>query len=117
MTVRRTETSMMTEQIIFLHACMFNPAPSTLIKALDIEFLETFPGLTSANIRNHLLKSIAKTMGHLQQTWKNTQSTRTKEKDPKEKKTVVIAKDVELIDPNKERTHNVYANAIDVRKE
>jgi hypothetical protein len=63
---------------------MYSPAPSTMIKAADLGFLSSFPGLTSENIRKHLPKSIATMMGHLQQQRQNTRSTRPKEKNPKE---------------------------------
>ena len=66
-TIKGMATATVAEQMAYLHACMYSPVPSTMIKAADQGFLSPFPGLTSENIRKHLPKSIATTMGHLQQ--------------------------------------------------
>ena len=125
-TIKGMATATVAEQMAYLHACMFSPAPSTMIKAADLGFLSSFPGLTSENIRKHLPKSIATTMGHLQQQRQNTRSTRPKEKKPKEEtseskpkeaEATSIDEDEEWSETGTENIHNVYANVIDVRKE
>jgi hypothetical protein len=124
MTIKGMTTATVAEQMAFLHACMYSPAPSTMIMAADLGFLSSFPGLTSENIRKNLPKSIATTMGHLQQQRQNTRSTRPKEKKPKEetsdskpKEATSIDEDEEWSETGTENIHNVYANVIDVRKE
>ena len=46
-TIKGMATATVAEQILYLHACMYSPAPSTMIKAADLGFLSSFPGLTS----------------------------------------------------------------------
>lgn len=60
----------------YLHACCFSPTPSTLIQAIDQGFFQSWPNFTSNNIRKHLTKSEATTMGHLDQKRKNQRSTK-----------------------------------------
>ena len=57
------------------HATLGAPVVTTLIKAIDINQLTSFPGLTSNGIRKHLPKSIQTTMGHLHKVRKNLQPT------------------------------------------
>jgi hypothetical protein len=65
-----------TQLAIFLHTTLFSPAPSTLIKAIKIGYLSTWPGLTPELISKHLPPQIATMKGHLDQEAKGLQSTR-----------------------------------------
>ena len=47
------------------HATLGAPVVTTLIKAIDKNWLTLFPGLTSNGIQKRLAKSIQTTMGHL----------------------------------------------------
>ena len=49
----------------YLHATLCAPTVATLIKAINNNFLPTFPGLTAKAIRRYLPKSIQTAMGHL----------------------------------------------------
>ena len=57
------------------HATLGAPVVTTLIKAIDKNWLTSFPGLTSNGIRKHLPKSIQTTMGHLHKVRKNLRPT------------------------------------------
>jgi Reverse transcriptase (RNA-dependent DNA polymerase). len=65
-----------TQLAIFLHATLFSPAPSTLIKAIKSGYLSTWPGLTPDLISKHLPPQIATMKGHLDQEAQGLQSTR-----------------------------------------
>ena len=54
---------------------LFSARPSTIIKAINNNFLTTFPGLTAKLIKKHLPISIATEMGHLRQEKQHLQST------------------------------------------
>ena len=69
-------TSTKTDLITFLHAAAFSPVPSTFIKAIKHGHFATWPGLTPDAVRKHLPKSLATTMGHLDQSRKNQRSTK-----------------------------------------
>ena len=49
----------------FIHACLFSPAPSTLLRAIRNGHLTTFPGLYPELISKHLPKSLATSTGHM----------------------------------------------------
>ena len=57
------------------YASLGNPATSTLLSAIKKGFLKSFPGLDEELIKKHLPKSIESSMGHLNQSRQNTQST------------------------------------------
>ena len=57
------------------HATLGAPVVTTLIKAIDKNWLTTFLGLSSNGIRKHLPKSIQTTMGHLHKVRKNLRPT------------------------------------------
>ena len=57
------------------HTTLGAPVVTTLIKAIDKNWLTSFPGLTSNGIQKHLPKSIQTTMGHLHKVRKNLQPT------------------------------------------
>jgi hypothetical protein len=63
--------------VAFAHATLFSPALSTMEKALVQNYLTNFPGLTLNNLRRHPPTSIPMTKGHMDQTRKNQQSTKT----------------------------------------
>ena len=57
------------------HATLGALVVTTLIKAIDKNWLTTFPGLTSNGVRKHLPESIQTTMGHLHKVRKNLRPT------------------------------------------
>ena len=59
----------------FLHGSLFSPRYSTLKKAIQKNFLDSFPGLTESLISKHLPPSIATELGHLRQERQHLQST------------------------------------------
>ena len=52
----------------FYHACLFSPAKSTLLKAINRGYLKGFPGLTSARVSRHITINDATEKGHMDQT-------------------------------------------------
>jgi hypothetical protein len=64
--------------ITFLHKALLSPSISTLLKAISNNQLTTWSGMTTENVKKHLPKSIATTLGHQDQTRKNTRSTQPK---------------------------------------
>ena len=63
------------DTLAFLHGALFSPPTSTLLSAINNNFLVTFPGLTATNIKKYLPASLATAKGHLDQQRKNIQST------------------------------------------
>ena len=57
--------------ISYLHATCMSPPKSTWIKAVDAQFFNTWPGLTSKAIKKYLIPSSATTKGHLDQEQKH----------------------------------------------
>jgi hypothetical protein len=72
-------SSTLPQLIAFLHATCFSPKTSTWIKAIKNNFFATWPALTAANVSKHLPKSLATAQGHLDQTRRNTNSTRARQ--------------------------------------
>ena len=66
-----------TELANFHHASLGSPAKSTLLRAIRLGHLITFPGLTTKLISKHLTPSIATALGHQDQEQKNLRSTQT----------------------------------------
>ena len=64
------------QRIAFYHAALFSPALSTLCKALDAEYLTTWPELTSALVRKYPPQSRAMIEGHLDQQRVDTATSR-----------------------------------------
>jgi hypothetical protein len=65
------------ELAAYHHAALGSPATSTLLRAIRQGRLHTFPGLTTSLIIKHLPKSMATTLGHQDQEFKNVRSTTT----------------------------------------
>jgi hypothetical protein len=63
-----------------LHASLFSPSTQTWIKAILNKHFTTWLSFTIREIRNHLPKSTATAMGHLDQQRKNLRSTKKKHK-------------------------------------
>ena len=61
----------------FLHAAAFSPVVSTLVRAISRGHFQSWPGLTTTLILQHLPKSIATAKGHLRELQQNIQSTKT----------------------------------------
>jgi hypothetical protein len=61
---------------MFLHASMFCPVPSTLLRAVERSHFASWPGLTTSLVKKHLAKSLSTSKGHLRMQQKNIQSTK-----------------------------------------
>jgi hypothetical protein len=72
-------TQLKTNAIKFLHAACFSPTTETWTRAIDRGHFESWPLLKSKTIRQLLPKSMATTMGHLDQQRKNLRSTKHKQ--------------------------------------
>lgn len=88
----------------YLHASLFSPSLSTLLKAVRNNQLSTWPKLTESNIKKYLQPSLATALGHLDQSRQNQQSTKTLTAKNVEDPDDIILQDI----PN-ERSHHVYA--------
>jgi hypothetical protein len=64
------------ELVAFAHAALFSPALSTLLTAMQKNYLPPFPGLTAASLRKYPPRSEATVMGHLDNRRKNIRSTK-----------------------------------------
>ena len=60
--------------VLYFHRACFSPVVSTLKKAIDAGYFNTWSGLASALVRKHLLKSIATAKGHIRQDHQNVRS-------------------------------------------
>jgi hypothetical protein len=63
------------DTLAFLHGALFSPPTSTLLSAINNNFLVTFPGLTATHITKYLPASLTIAKVHLDQQRKNIQST------------------------------------------
>jgi hypothetical protein len=59
-----------------LHACAFDPLPSTFLQAVQKGHFDSWPSLTPSLVTQHLSKSLATSKGHLRMQQKNLQSTK-----------------------------------------
>ena len=59
----------------YLHASCFSPVVTTFLKAIKNDQLQSWPGLTTELVKNHLPESMATALGHLNQERSNLQST------------------------------------------
>lgn len=59
----------------YVHAALFSPAKSTVIKALQNNHFIGWPGFTLENVRQFLTETPATAKGHLDQHKQNLQST------------------------------------------
>jgi hypothetical protein len=64
--------------ISFLHVACFSPTTDTWIKAINQGFFKSWPAITATDVKKHLPKSLAMSMGHLDQQRKNFRSTKRK---------------------------------------
>jgi hypothetical protein len=69
-------TQLKSNAIKFLHAACFSPTTATWTKAINHGFFRSWPLLTAKIVRQHLPKSVATTMGHLDQSRQNQRSTK-----------------------------------------
>jgi hypothetical protein len=69
-----------TAAIQHLHAILFSPTTQTRIKSINNGHFATWPMFTAKEIQKYLPKSVATTMGHLDQQRKNLRSTKSKQK-------------------------------------
>ena len=70
------------EYAAYIHACLYSPATSTLLRAIRNSFLVGFPGITKELFSKHLLASIATAKGHLDQERSNLRSTKVLQAQP-----------------------------------
>ena len=84
----------------YLHASIFSPTASSIIKSIKLGFLKMWPGLTKKLIKRHLEKLSNNTMVHLHMRIQGLQSTKEKPPDiyleDKSKTNVVFCKTVYL---------------------
>ena len=66
----------------FIHACLFSPSPSTLLRAVRNGHLTTFPSLYTELITKHLPKSLTTSTGHMRMQQKGIRSTKPQPIDP-----------------------------------
>ena len=99
------------ELAAFNHCTLFSPRPSTLLRALKLNYLVTFPGLTETFIRKHLPKLLATSQGHLKAQQKNLRSTKTIFDEP-----IPLATSLDIAppqEPSNPKTHAVFITIID----
>jgi hypothetical protein len=77
-------TQLKTNAIKFLHATCFSPTTVTWTKAIDKGFFSSWPKITTTDVCKLLPKSLATTMGHLDQQRKNLRSTKPNPGKPKD---------------------------------
>ena len=70
-------TKRLSDLMTFLHAACFSPVTQTLLKAIDNGHFLTWPGFNRKNVVKHLTKSVATTLGHLDQQRQGVASTKT----------------------------------------
>ena len=70
------------ERIAFYHASLFSPTLSTLCKAIDANYLTTFPNFTSKQVRKYPPSTIATAKGHMNAHRANIKSTKNKHAKP-----------------------------------
>jgi len=70
------QTQKTAKLVAFAHAAFFSLANSMLQQALDKNYINHLPGLTSQTLRNHPPHSIVTIKGHLDQSQKNQCSTK-----------------------------------------
>ena len=113
------------DTVKFLHMACFCPSKSTLIRAVENENFATWPMFTSKNIKKHLPKLEATTMGHLDQQRKNTQSTQKTNPinyNPSENAINSNANrrsskaTTPVTEAWQEHTHNTYANLLNINR-
>ena len=61
----------------YLHQETWIPLPSTWIRAIELGYYKSWPGLTAELARRHLPKNIHAEKGHLRQERKNLRSNKT----------------------------------------
>ena len=91
------------DRVAFSHAALFSPALSTLLEALNREFLVNFPALTAKNLRKHPPNSVAMHKGHMDQ-----QRMRRTEKSTPSNSTFFMADDDHM--PLREKTHACFVS-------
>ena len=67
------------DMIKFMYAALCSPALSTLIKAIQNNFLSTWPGLTVEAVKKYVTDSDAALKGHMDRVRKNLRSTKSNE--------------------------------------
>ncbi len=72
------QNKQLSTMIQYIHATLFSPTKSTLLKAIAAGNLITWSGMTAANIRKHLPDTAATALGHLDQERQGLQSSKNK---------------------------------------
>jgi len=76
--VNATHLPHLNDRIAFYHATLFSPVISTWIKSINAGRLDSFPELTSKQVRRYTPHSEATTLGHQHAQRSNLRSTRSK---------------------------------------
>jgi hypothetical protein len=72
--------------VAFHHAALFSPTVSTLQTAMKKGFLPNLPGLTERTLAKHSPNLQYTAMGHMDNIWKNIQSTKRQKLNPPHEK-------------------------------
>jgi hypothetical protein len=101
--------------IKFLHTLCFSLTTSTWTKAINQGFFKSIPILTATNIRRNLPKSMATTMGHLDQQRKNQQSTK-KRPRPRDKEVTSFKPNEDISPLPNTKTNTMFATIVDLEE-
>ena len=83
------------ELVEFLHGCCGSPVKSTFLKAIKKGYFNSWPGLTTKLVNDHLLPSPATAKGHIKQERQHLQSTKIKIEDTVTEKDNIIEDQLE----------------------
>jgi hypothetical protein len=100
--------------IKYLHVACFSPTTETWTKAIDHGFFRTILLLNARDVHKHLPKSMATTMGHLDQQRKNVQSTKPKKSKPRPSYKEVLTFDEDTSPEKEDITATTFASIVAV---
>ena len=103
--IRKDKTK--SELAAYYAACCYNMRPSTLLRAIRLNYFTTWPGMTTSLISKHLPKSVASSKGHLDQEKTNLQSTKIEDLDVEE---------IPTQERNNIRTNNIMCTMVSTKK-
>ena len=95
--------------VAFAHAALFSPATTTLQKAVDLNYVTGFPGLSSRSLKKHTPVSEATAKGHLDQARKGRQSTKKTKPEATDSESDTFPAPL----PNGHKTHFCFAAVLD----
>jgi hypothetical protein len=106
-------TQLKSNAIKFLHASCFSPTTATWTKAIDQGFFKSIPVLTASDVRRNLPKSMATTMGHLDQQRKNQRSTKRRSR-PRDKEVSDFEVNEDTSPSTDATTNTMFATIVDL---